>query len=76
MKTRILALLVTGLMIFAIAGSGDVNEDGATNVRDISAVELCVVEADYVARCDTNEDGVVNVLDITTVELLVAGVIE
>ncbi len=62
---------------------GDLNDDGAINVLDLTTLELYVggypisqisplSEAEFLRRADVNGDGKVNVLDITALEILIA----
>ena len=46
---------------------GDVNEDGAVDVADISAIISVMAGTDEYERADVNGDGAVDVADISTV---------
>jgi hypothetical protein len=56
-----------------VPAKGDVNDDGAVNVADISAIiDVMAGTADY-KYADVNEDGSVNVADISNVIDIMAG---
>ena len=52
---------------------GDVNEDGAVNVADISAIISVMAGSDEYTNADVNGDGSVNVADISNVISIMAG---
>ena len=52
---------------------GDVNEDGAVDVADISAIITVMADGNYDKAADVNEDGAVDVADISSVITIMAG---
>ncbi|MCE5228513.1 SUMF1/EgtB/PvdO family nonheme iron enzyme [bacterium] len=71
-RLLIVVLIFSGLLVYAIAGSGDVSGDGYITVGDANMVRNYLIgkinlNADQLARADINNDQIVDVADVVNI---------